>query len=80
LGETPPFCVMKPSEMLQKFNQYYVEIEAIAQSEEWQKLCQTRENDPEMKTHLGDILLYLSEVMDCVDGCIEVRMNDYIRD
>lgn len=29
-----PIRVMKPSEMLQKLNEYYVEIEAIAQSKE----------------------------------------------
>ena len=66
---------MKPSEMLQKFNQYYVEIEAIAQSKEWQDMCKAKHNDPEMKTHLGDILHYLSEAMDCVDSCVEVRIE-----
>lgn len=61
---------MTASEILQKFNQYYVEIEKIAQSEEWQKLCQSRENDPEMKTHLGDVLHYLGEAIDCLSPTI----------
>jgi hypothetical protein len=73
---------MTPLEILEKFNLYYVEIQAlaklavgIAQSEEWQKLCQSRGNNPEMKTHLGDILHYLSEAMDCVDSCVEVKVK-----
>lgn len=58
---------MTPLEILEKFNSYYIEIQAIAQSEEWQKLCEKKHNDPEMKTHLGDVLHYLGEVMDCVE-------------
>ncbi|MHC5779209.1 hypothetical protein [Nostoc sp.] len=59
---------MTPLEILQKFNQYYVEIEAIALSEEWQELCKAKHDDPEMKTHLGDVLHYLGEAIDCLDN------------
>ncbi|MEH1902492.1 MAG: hypothetical protein V7L04_14005 [Nostoc sp.] len=58
---------MTPFEILQKFNQYYVEIEAIAQSEEWRKLCEAKHNDPEMKTNLGDVLHYLGEAINHVE-------------
>ncbi|MEH2034026.1 MAG: hypothetical protein V7K67_31210 [Nostoc sp.] len=66
---------MTPLEILEKFNSYYIEIQAIAQSEEWQKLCEKKHNDPEMKTHLGDVLHYLGEVMDCVDSCVEMKVK-----
>jgi hypothetical protein len=62
--------------MLQKFNQYYVEIEQISQSEQWRKLCEDLHNDPEMKTHLGDVLHYLGEAIDDIE---EVMQGDHTR-
>ncbi|MBH8566758.1 hypothetical protein I8748_32180 [Nostoc sp. CENA67] len=50
------------------FNRCYVEIEKIAQSEEWRWLCDRPNADPEMKTHLGDVLHYLSEAMGCLEN------------
>jgi hypothetical protein len=62
---------LSATETLNKFNSYYVGIEAIAQSEEWLRLCQEKNNDPEMKTHLGDVLHYLGEAMGCVEEVID---------
>ncbi|RCJ20184.1 hypothetical protein A6S26_05530 [Nostoc sp. ATCC 43529] len=66
---------MTPLQILEKFNSCYVEIQAIAQSAEWHELCD-KSNDPEMKIHLGDVLHYLGEAMNCVEECVEVRTSN----
>ncbi|HYX18177.1 MAG TPA: hypothetical protein VE944_28185 [Nostoc sp.] len=68
----PKSIKVSATEMLSKFNSHYVEIEAIAQSEEWRNLCEVHHNDPEMKTHLGDVLHYLGESMGCVEEIKDV--------
>jgi hypothetical protein len=64
---------MQAIEMLQQFNECYVKIQAIAQSKEWLELANRQDVDPEMKTHLGDVLHYLGEAMGCVEPFVEVR-------
>jgi hypothetical protein len=66
---------MLPIEILQEFNSCYVNIQAIAQDENWLLLIAEKEIDPESATHLGDILHYLSEVMSCVEEIVEVKFN-----
>ncbi len=64
--------------MLQKFNECYGKIQAIAQSNEWLELSTRNDVDPEMKTHLGDVLHYLEGAMGCIEPFIEVRVNQEV--
>jgi hypothetical protein len=66
---------MQTIEMLEQFNECYVKIQAIAQSKEWLELASRQDVDPEMKTHLGDVLHYLGEAMGCVEPFVEVRVT-----
>ncbi len=63
---------MSPQEILNSFNESYLLIQAIAQSREWQELANREDADPEMKSHIGDVLHYLSEAMGCVEQFVEV--------
>jgi len=65
---------MEPLEMLQQFNECYAKIQAIAQSKEWLELTNRNDVDPEMKTHLGDVLHYLEGAMECIEPFVEVRV------
>jgi len=64
---------MQAIEMLQQFNECYVKLQAIAQSHEWLELANRNDVDPEMKTHLGDVLHYLGEAMGCVEMFVEIK-------
>ena len=66
---------MEPIEILKQFNSCYVNIQAIAQNENWLLLIADKKIDPEAATHLGDVLHYLSEVMGCVEEIVEVKFN-----
>lgn len=65
---------MEPIEMLQQFNECYAKIQAIAQSQEWLELANCNDVDPEMKTHLGDVLHYLEGAMCCVEVFVEASV------
>jgi hypothetical protein len=66
---------MEPIEILKTFNSCYVNIQAIAQDENWLLLIANKKIDPEVATHLGDTLHYLSEVMGCVEEIVEIKFN-----
>ncbi|MBW4456798.1 MAG: hypothetical protein KME55_31250 [Nostoc indistinguendum CM1-VF10] len=66
---------MEPIEILKQFNSCYVNVQAIAQDENWLLLIADKKIDPEAATHLGDTLHYLSEVMGCVEEIVEVKFN-----
>ncbi|MCC5654744.1 hypothetical protein LC609_34240 [Nostoc sp. XA013] len=66
---------MEPIEILKTFNSCYVNIQAIAQNENWLKLIADQKIDPEAATHLGDTLHYLAEAMGCVEEIVEVKFN-----
>ena len=66
---------MEPIEILKQFNSCYVNIQAIAQDENWLLLIADKKIDPEAATHLGDVLHYLSEAMGCVEKIVEVKFN-----
>ncbi|MBD2730609.1 hypothetical protein H6G96_30910 [Nostoc sp. FACHB-892] len=66
---------MEPIEILKQFNSCYVNIQAIAQDENWLLLLADKKIDPEAATHLSDVLHYLSEVMGCVEEIVEVKFN-----
>ena len=66
---------MSPIEILKQFNSCYVNIQAIAQDENWLKLIADQKIDPEAATHLGDTLHYLGEVMGCVEEVVEIKFN-----
>ncbi len=66
---------MSPQEILNSFNESYLLIQAIAQSSQWQELANSQDADPEMKSHLGDVLHYLSEAMGCVEQFLEMEVN-----
>ncbi|BBD63325.1 hypothetical protein NIES2109_61750 (plasmid) [Nostoc sp. HK-01] len=66
---------MEPSEILKTFNSCYVQLQAIAQDAQWLALANRGDVDPEMKTHLGDVLHYLGEAMDCIEPFVE-NTND----
>ncbi|AUB43685.1 hypothetical protein COO91_11238 (plasmid) [Nostoc flagelliforme CCNUN1] len=66
---------MSPIEILKTFNSCYVNIQAIAQDENWLLLIADKKIDPEAATHLGDVLHYLNEAMDCVEEIVEVKFN-----
>ena len=61
--------------MLNQFNSCYLNIQAIAQDENWLKLIADKKIDPEAATHLGDVLHYLTEAMGCVEEVVEVKFN-----
>ncbi|MCC5640743.1 hypothetical protein LC593_33940 [Nostoc sp. CHAB 5844] len=62
---------MEPSEILKTFNSCYIQLQAIAQDSQWLALVNRNDVDPEMKTHLGDVLHYLGEAMDCIEPFVE---------
>lgn len=66
---------MSPIEILKQFNSCYVNIQAIAQDENWLKLIADQKIDPEAATHLADTLHYLGEVMGCVEEVVEIKFN-----
>lgn len=66
---------MSPQEILNEFNSCYVKIEAIAYSSKWQELATSEDADPEMKSHLGDVLHYLSEAIGCIEQFLEIGIS-----
>jgi len=66
---------MTPIEILQEFNSCYLKIQAIAQDENWLLLIADKKIDPEVATHVGDVLHYLGEAMGCVEEIVEVKFN-----
>ncbi|MBN3957385.1 hypothetical protein [Nostoc sp. NMS8] len=66
---------MKTIEILKTFNSCYVEIQTIAQDENWLSLIADQKIDPEAATHVGDVLHYLTEAMSCVEEVVEVKLN-----
>ncbi len=66
---------MEAIEILKQFNSCYVNIQAIAQNENWLLLIAEKKIDPEAATHLGDTLHYLAEAMSCVEEVVEVKFN-----
>jgi hypothetical protein len=66
---------MEPIEILKKFNSCYVNIQTIAQDENWLLLIADKKIDPEAATHLGDVLHYLGEAMGCVEEIVEIKFN-----
>lgn len=66
---------METTEILNQFNSCYLNIQAIAQDENWLSLIADKKIDPEAATHVGDVLHYLGEVMGCVEEIIEVKFN-----
>ncbi|WP_375493896.1 hypothetical protein [uncultured Nostoc sp.] len=66
---------MEPIEILKTFNSCYVNIQAIAQNENWLLLIADKKIDPEAATHLGDVLHYLGEVIGCVEKIVEIKFN-----
>ncbi|MBD2566165.1 MULTISPECIES: hypothetical protein [Nostoc] len=66
---------MEPIEILKTFNSCYVNIQAIAQDENWLLLIADKKIDPEAGTHVGDTLHYLAEVMGCVEEVVEIKFN-----
>ncbi|MDM9580223.1 hypothetical protein [Nostoc sp. GT001] len=69
---------MKPIEILKQFNSCYLNIQAIAQDENWLKLIADKRIDPEAATHVGDTLHYLGEAMGCVEEIVEVKFNQEV--
>jgi hypothetical protein len=67
---------METVEILGEFNFCYIKIQGIIQSKKWQELVNRKDADAEMKTHLGDVLHYLSEAMGCVEQFIEVQSTE----
>ncbi|MCC5662154.1 hypothetical protein LC608_35655 [Nostoc sp. XA010] len=66
---------MESIEILKQFNSCYVNIQAIAQDENWLLLIADKKIDPEAATHLADVLHYLSEAMGCVEEIVEIKFN-----
>lgn len=66
---------MEPIEILKQFNSCYVDIQTIAQDENWLSLIADKKIDPEAATHVGDVLHYLGEVMGCLEEIIEIKFN-----
>ncbi|MDZ8066993.1 MAG: hypothetical protein RMY64_15450 [Nostoc sp. DedQUE08] len=66
---------MEPIEILKTFNSCYVNIQAIAQDENWLLLIADKKIDPEAATHVGDTLHYLAEVMGCVEEVVEIKFS-----
>ncbi|WP_375512561.1 hypothetical protein [uncultured Nostoc sp.] len=64
---------MEPIEILKQFNSCYVNIQTIAQNENWLLLIAEKKIDPKAATHLGDVLHYLSEVMGCLEEVVEIK-------
>ncbi|MBW4457674.1 MAG: hypothetical protein KME55_36350 [Nostoc indistinguendum CM1-VF10] len=66
---------MEPIEILKEFNSCYINIQTIAQNENWLLLIADKKIDPEAAAHLGDTLHYLGEAMGCVEEIVEVKFN-----
>jgi hypothetical protein len=66
---------MQTIEILKTFNSCYVEIQTIAQDENWLLLIADKKIDPEAATHLGDVLHYLCEAMGCLEEVVELKFN-----
>ena len=69
---------MESIEILKQFNSCYVNIQIIAQDENWLLLIADKKIDPEAATHLGDTLHYLGEAMGCIEEIVEVKFNQDI--
>jgi hypothetical protein len=65
--------------MLEQFNECYVKIQAIAQDPAWIALANRQDVDPEMKTHLGDVLHYLGEAMGCLEPFVELKADQEVQ-
>ena len=61
---------MEPIEILKQFNSCYINIQTIAQNENWLLLITEKKIDPEAATHLADVLHYLGEAMGYVEEII----------
>ncbi|BDI20646.1 hypothetical protein ANSO36C_64480 (plasmid) [Nostoc cf. commune SO-36] len=66
---------MKTTEILNQFNSCYLDIQTIAQDENWLSLIADKKIDPEAATHVGDVLHYLSEAIGCLEEVVEVKFN-----
>lgn len=64
---------MTTSEILQQLNSSYIKIESIVQSQEWQEICKAKNIDPDVESHLGDVLHYLSEAIACLDDHLLIK-------
>ncbi len=67
---------METIKILNEFNSCYITIQGIIQSKKWQELVNCEDADPEMKTHLGDVLHYLGEAMGCVEQFLEAQSTE----
>ncbi len=67
---------MTQSEILQILNACYITLKKIKQSPEWSELLNSEEVDHEAKTHLGDVLHYLSEAIGCVDVAMNMKLEE----
>lgn len=70
---------MEPSEILKTFNSCYIQLQAIAQDGQWLALVNRNDVDPEMKTHLGDVLHYLGEAMDCIEPFVDITTDQGVQ-
>ncbi|WP_414569399.1 hypothetical protein [Nostoc sp. CCY 9925] len=57
----------------------YIQLQAIAQDSQWLALANRDDVSPEMKTHLGDVLHYLGEAMDCIEPFIETTTDQRVQ-
>ncbi|MCC5636355.1 hypothetical protein LC593_10885 [Nostoc sp. CHAB 5844] len=64
------------TEQIKKFqetlNCCYDDVQKIIESETWKRLCD-HYPDPEIKTHLGDVLHYLEQALGCIDEFVNQR-------
>ncbi|MBD2302745.1 hypothetical protein [Nostoc sp. FACHB-190] len=78
---------MEPSEILKTFNSCYVQLQTMAaptsktnaQDVQWLALANRGDVDLEMKTHLGDVLHYLGEAMDCIEPFVETTAESEVQ-
>lgn len=66
LGEIREEIPADPEEVenvLATLNRCYIDVQLISESDTWKWLCDRTTTDPEMKTHLGDVLHYLGEAI-----------------
>lgn len=66
---------MLPIEILKEFNSCYLNLQSIAQDENWLLLIADKKIDPQATIHLGDALHYLSEAMNCLESIVEIKIN-----
>ncbi len=58
---------MNKQEILQRLNLNYCDIKSLIEDSGWGELIKKSESGEEMRSHVGDILHYLSELMGCVE-------------